>query len=184
MMIAQGVVAVIALGFALAWVAPVVGTTNSACERYPYTSGCRLPRSAGQRDNDTAAACSPDTQRPDHDSAPRAAGPGVVGVALPVGIPAISPQAPGSCCSRDRGPPFHRGWHRRETRRRLAAGVRVHPAGGHAGPGAHRPRRRVAGGPAGGDLAGNRDRAAVFARQEREGVLVDGGGLLRRDTHR
>jgi hypothetical protein len=41
MMIALGVVAVIALGFALAWIAPVVGTTNSACERYPYTSGCR-----------------------------------------------------------------------------------------------------------------------------------------------
>jgi hypothetical protein len=32
---------VVALVFALAWVAPVVGTTNSACERYPYTSGCR-----------------------------------------------------------------------------------------------------------------------------------------------
>ena len=41
MMIALAAVALIALGFALAWVAPVVGTTNSACERYPYTSGCR-----------------------------------------------------------------------------------------------------------------------------------------------
>ena len=41
MMITLGVVAVIALGFALAWITPAVGTTNSACERYPYTSGCR-----------------------------------------------------------------------------------------------------------------------------------------------
>jgi hypothetical protein len=41
MMIVLAVVAMVALVFALAWVAPVVGTTNSACERYPYTSGCR-----------------------------------------------------------------------------------------------------------------------------------------------
>ena len=40
-MIALGVVAVVALAFALAWVAPVVGVSKSACERYPYTSGCR-----------------------------------------------------------------------------------------------------------------------------------------------
>ena len=26
---------------AVIWIAPVVGVTNSACERYPYTSGCR-----------------------------------------------------------------------------------------------------------------------------------------------
>ena len=41
MMIAQTATAVLALGFALAWITPAVGTTNSACERYPYTSGCR-----------------------------------------------------------------------------------------------------------------------------------------------
>ena len=40
------VVAVLALATALAvlmivWVAPVVGVKNSACERYPYTAGCR-----------------------------------------------------------------------------------------------------------------------------------------------
>jgi hypothetical protein len=40
------VVAVPALATALAvlaivWVAPVAGVKNSACERYPYTSGCR-----------------------------------------------------------------------------------------------------------------------------------------------
>jgi hypothetical protein len=40
------VVAVMALATALAvlaiiWVAPVVGVKNSACERYPYASGCR-----------------------------------------------------------------------------------------------------------------------------------------------
>jgi hypothetical protein len=23
------------------WVAPVVGLSNSACQQYPYTSGCR-----------------------------------------------------------------------------------------------------------------------------------------------
>ena len=26
---------------AITWVAPAVGLKNSACERYPYTSGCR-----------------------------------------------------------------------------------------------------------------------------------------------
>jgi hypothetical protein len=26
---------------ALVWVAPAVGTKNSACEQYPLTSGCR-----------------------------------------------------------------------------------------------------------------------------------------------
>jgi hypothetical protein len=41
MMITLAVAGVVALVFALAWVAPAVGTTNSACERYPYTSGCR-----------------------------------------------------------------------------------------------------------------------------------------------
>ncbi len=25
----------------LVWIAPAVGTKNSACERYPLTSGCR-----------------------------------------------------------------------------------------------------------------------------------------------
>jgi hypothetical protein len=26
---------------AIIWMAPAVGLKNSACERYPYTSGCR-----------------------------------------------------------------------------------------------------------------------------------------------
>jgi hypothetical protein len=26
---------------AIIWLAPAVGVKNSACERYPYTSGCR-----------------------------------------------------------------------------------------------------------------------------------------------
>ena len=26
---------------AIVWLAPAVGVKNSACERYPYTSGCR-----------------------------------------------------------------------------------------------------------------------------------------------
>ena len=26
---------------AILWIAPAVGLKNSACERYPYTSGCR-----------------------------------------------------------------------------------------------------------------------------------------------
>jgi hypothetical protein len=26
---------------AIIWLAPAVGLKNSACERYPYTSGCR-----------------------------------------------------------------------------------------------------------------------------------------------
>lgn len=26
---------------AIIWVAPVVGLSNSACQQYPYTSGCR-----------------------------------------------------------------------------------------------------------------------------------------------
>lgn len=26
---------------AMVWIVPAVGVKNSACERYPYTSGCR-----------------------------------------------------------------------------------------------------------------------------------------------
>lgn len=26
---------------AIIWLAPAVGASNSACEQYPYTSGCR-----------------------------------------------------------------------------------------------------------------------------------------------
>jgi hypothetical protein len=41
LILAMAVAGLVALAFALVWIAPAIGTTNSACERYPFTSGCR-----------------------------------------------------------------------------------------------------------------------------------------------
>ena len=35
------VLATVLAVLAIIWTAPAVGLKNSACERYPYTSGCR-----------------------------------------------------------------------------------------------------------------------------------------------
>ena len=35
------ILAIVLAVLAIIWIAPVVGLKNSACERYPYTSGCR-----------------------------------------------------------------------------------------------------------------------------------------------
>ena len=42
--IQAGIAVILAIALtvlAIIWAAPAVGLKNSACERYPYTSGCR-----------------------------------------------------------------------------------------------------------------------------------------------
>lgn len=41
LMLVLAVIGVVCLALAFIWIAPAIGTKNSACERYPYTSGCR-----------------------------------------------------------------------------------------------------------------------------------------------